>query len=400
MDSTPGHSALKQICILGSTGSIGVSTLSVIESHPDRFTVASLAAGRNLDAAFAQCRRWRPRFISVATEDLASQLAAKLKAAGITEIEVGYGRAGTVHAATLPQVDFVVSAIVGLAGLEATFAAVAAGKPVGLANKEAMVAAGEILNRVAGQRNVPLLPIDSEHNAIHQCMRGGTLAEVKRIWLTASGGPFRQLPLDQFDNITVEQALRHPTWVMGQRITIDSATMLNKGLEIIEACRLFHLAPSAVRVTVHPQSTVHSLVEFIDGSILAQISVTDMRLPILYAMSYPERVTSDLNFDLAALGQLNFEPPDLVRFPCLRLAYEAAEAGGAACIALNAADEIAVEAFLEGSIAFTSIPRTIEAVLEATPSNHPETIQEVLELDAEARRTAKSVVSGFLPVLR
>jgi 1-deoxy-D-xylulose-5-phosphate reductoisomerase len=289
---------------------------------------------------------------------------------------------------------------VGLAGLEATFAAVAAGKPVGLANKEAMVAAGEILNRVARQNKVPLLPIDSEHNAIHQCMRGGTADEVKRIWLTASGGPFRQLPLDQFANITVEQALRHPTWVMGQRITIDSATMLNKGLEIIEACRLFHLAPSAVRVTVHPQSTVHSLVEFVDGSILAQISVTDMRLPILYAMSFPERVPSDLTFDLAALGQLNFEPPDLLRFPCLRLAYEAAEAGGAACIALNAADEIAVEAFLEGSIAFTAIPRTIEAVLGATPSKHPETIQEVLELDAEARRKAKSVVSGFLPVLR
>jgi 1-deoxy-D-xylulose-5-phosphate reductoisomerase len=223
---------------------------------------------------------------------------------------------------------------------------------------------------------------------------------VKRIWLTASGGPFRQLPLDQFANITVEQALRHPTWVMGQRITIDSATMLNKGLEIIEACRLFHLPPSAVKVTVHPQSTVHSLVEFVDGSILAQISVTDMRLPILYAMSFPERVPSDLTFDLAALGQLNFEPPDFARFPCLRLAYESAEAGGAACIALNAADEIAVEAFLEGSIAFTSIPRTIEAVLEATPSKHPETIQEVLELDAEARRMAKSVVSGFLPVLR
>ena len=400
MDSTPGRPALKHICILGSTGSIGVSTLSVIESHPERFAVASLAAGRNLDAAFAQCQRWHPRFVSMATEELAAQLASKLKSAGISGIEVGYGTAGTIHAATLPQVDFVVSAIVGLAGLEATFAAVAAGKPVGLANKEAMVAAGEILNRVARQNKVPLLPIDSEHNAIHQCMRGGTADEVKRIWLTASGGPFRQLPLDQFANITVEQALRHPTWVMGQRITIDSATMLNKGLEIIEACRLFHLAPSAVRVTVHPQSTVHSLVEFVDGSILAQISVTDMRLPILYAMSFPERVPSDLTFDLATLGQLNFEPPDLLRFPCLRLAYEAAEAGGAACIALNAADEIAVEAFLEGSIAFTSIPRTIEAVLGATPSRHPETIQEVLELDAEARRKAKSVVSGFLPVLR
>jgi 1-deoxy-D-xylulose-5-phosphate reductoisomerase len=400
MDSTPGYPALKQICILGSTGSIGVSTLSVIESHPDRFTVASLAAGRNIDAAFAQCQRWRPRIMSMATEDLATQLNLRLKAAGITGIEIVHGSAGTIRAATLPQVDFVVSAIVGLSGLEATFAAVAAGKPVGLANKEAMVAAGEILNRLSRQNNVPLLPIDSEHNAIHQCMRGGTVAEVKRIWLTASGGPFRRLPLDQFANITVEQALRHPTWVMGQRITIDSATMLNKGLEIIEACRLFHLAPSAIKVTVHPQSTVHSLVEFVDGSILAQISVTDMRLPILYAMSYPERVPSDLTFDLATLGQLNFEPPDFARFPCLRLAYEAAEAGGAACIALNAADEIAVEAFLEGSIAFTSIPRTIEAVLEATPANHPETIQEVLVLDAEARRMAKSVVSGFLPVLR
>jgi 1-deoxy-D-xylulose-5-phosphate reductoisomerase len=400
MDSTPVHPALKQICILGSTGSIGVSTLSVIESHPNRFTVASLAAGRNIDSAFAQCQRWRPRVISMATEELAAQLAVHLKGAGISGIEVVHGAAGTIRAATLPEVDFVVSAIVGLSGLEATFAAVAAGKPVGLANKEAMVAAGEILNRVASQRNVPLLPIDSEHNAIHQCMRGGTAAEVKRIWLTASGGPFRRLPLDQFANITVEQALRHPTWVMGQRITIDSATMLNKGLEVIEACRLFHLAPFAIKVTVHPQSTVHSLVEFVDGSILAQISVTDMRLPILYAMSYPERVPSDLTFDLAALGQLDFEPPDFARFPCLRLAYAAAEAGGAACIALNAADEIAVEAFLEGSIAFTSIPRTIEAVLEATPANHPETIQEVLALDAEARRMAKSVVSGFSPVLR
>jgi 1-deoxy-D-xylulose-5-phosphate reductoisomerase len=311
-----------------------------------------------------------------------------------------HGTAGTVHAATLPQVDFVVSAIVGLAGLEATYAAVAAGKPVGLANKEAMVAAGEILTQLARRDQVPLLPIDSEHNAIHQCMRGGARAEVRRIWLTASGGPFRQLPADQFQHITVEQALRHPTWVMGRRVTIDSATLLNKGLEIIEACRLFDLSPSEVRVTVHPQSAVHSLVEYVDGSILAQISVTDMRLPILYALSYPERVPSELTFDMAALGQLSFEPPDMERFPCLRLAYEAAEAGGAACIALNAADEIAVGAFLEGTIPFTSIPRTIEAVLEVTPPRHPETIQEVLLLDEEARRVAQSVVSGFSPALR
>jgi 1-deoxy-D-xylulose-5-phosphate reductoisomerase len=392
--------ALKHLCILGSTGSIGTSTLSIVERYPERFAVASLAAGRNLDLAFAQCRQWHPQLISVATEELAGELSARLKAAGLTDTEVVYGAAGTVGAATLPAVDFVVSAIVGLGGLEATHAAVAAGKQVGLANKEALVAAGEILTRLARDRKVPLLPIDSEHNAIHQCLRGGSQAEVRRIWLTASGGPFRQLPADQFQHITVEQALRHPTWVMGRRVTIDSATLLNKGLEIIEACRLFDLPPSAVRVTVHPQSAVHSLVEFVDGSILAQISVTDMRLPILYALSFPERVPSELTFDMATLGQLSFEPPDFARFPCLRLAYQAAEIGGAACIALNAADEVAVEAFLEGTIPFTSIPRTIEAVLEVTPSRHPETIQEVLQLDLEARRMAHRVVSGFSPALR
>jgi 1-deoxy-D-xylulose-5-phosphate reductoisomerase len=392
--------ALKHLCILGSTGSIGTSTLSIVERYPERFAVTSLVAGRNLDLAFDQCRQWRPLLVSVATEQLASELSSRLKAAGLTETEVVYGSAGTVSAATLPGVDFVVSAIVGLAGLEATYAAVAAGKQVGLANKEAMVAAGEILTRLARDRKVPLLPIDSEHNAIHQCMRGGSRAEVHRIWLTASGGPFRQLPADQFSHITVEQALRHPTWVMGRRVTIDSATLLNKGLEIIEACRLFDLQPSAVKVTVHPQSAVHSLVEFVDGSILAQLSVTDMRLPILYAMSYPERVASDLTFDMATLGQLSFEPPDFARFPCLRLAYQAAETGGAACIALNAADEVAVQAFLEGTIPFTSIPRTIEAVLESTPSRHPETIQEVLLLDEEARRMAHRVVSGLSPALR
>ena len=391
---------MKHLCILGSTGSIGTSTLSIVERYPQRFAVASLAAGRNLDLAFAQCRQWRPQLISVATEELAGELSSRLKAAGLTDTEVVYGTAGTVRAATLPEVDFVVSAIVGLAGLEATHAAVAAGKQVGLANKEAMVAAGEILTRLARDRKVPLLPIDSEHNAIHQCLRGGSPAEVRRIWLTASGGPFRQLPADQFQHITVEQALRHPTWVMGRRVTIDSATLLNKGLEIIEACRLFDLPPSAVRVTVHPQSAVHSLVEFVDGSILAQISITDMRLPILYALSFPERVPSELTFDMATLGQLSFEPPDFARFPCLRLAYQAAETGGAACIALNAADEVAVEAFLEGTIPFTSIPRTIEAVLEVTPSRHPETIQEVLQLDQEARRLAHRVVSGFSPALR
>lgn len=379
---------MKQIAILGSTGSIGQSTLSIIRSYPERFRVASLAAGYNLESAFQQCLEWRPRVVSIATEESAADLHLRLKAAGVTGTEVVHGTAGTVRVATLPEVDFVVSAIVGVAGLEATYAAVQAGKPVGLANKEAMVAAGEILTAAARAKKVPLLPVDSEHNAIHQCMRAGKKGEIRRLWLTASGGPFRDLPLSEFPRITVSQALRHPTWVMGRRITIDSATMLNKGLEIIEACRLFDLSPSAVKVTVHPQSTVHSLVEYIDGSILAQISVTDMRLPILYAMSYPERVESELTFDMSTLGQLNFQPPDFERFPCLRLAYEAAEKGGAHSIALNAADEVAVEAFLEGKIPFTAIPRTIEAVLRGTSEDHPSTISEVLALDQEARRAA------------
>jgi 1-deoxy-D-xylulose-5-phosphate reductoisomerase len=329
----------------------------------------------------------------MATPELAARLETKLSEAGITGIEVVFGTAGTVRVATLSEADFVVSAIVGVAGLEATYAAVEAGKPVGLANKEAMVAAGEILTAAARSRNVPLLPIDSEHNAVHQCMRAGEKRDVKRIWLTASGGPFRNLPLSDFDKITVEQALKHPTWVMGRRITIDSATLLNKGLEIIEACRLFDLPPSAVKVTVHPESTVHSFVEYVDGSILAQISVTDMRLPILYAMSYPERVESDLTFDMASLAQLNFQPPDFERFPCLRLAYEAAEIGGAHPIALNAADEVAVEAFLERAIPFSAIPRTIERVLEGTPETHPATIAEVLALDRQAREVAAEAVA-------
>ncbi len=383
---------MKRLAILGSTGSIGQSTLSIVEQFPERFRVAALAAGRNVDEAFAQAVRWRPKVVSLATEDLAGQLAARLREARVGGIDVAHGAAGTVACSTLAEVDFVVSAIVGVAGLEATHAAILAGKSVGLANKECMVAAGEILTAAARERNVPILPIDSEHNAVHQCLRVGTHAEVKTIWLTASGGPFRQLPLNQFDGITPEQALKHPTWVMGRRITIDSATMLNKGLEVIEACRLFDVAPSQVRVAVHPQSTVHSLVEYVDGSILAQISVTDMRLPILYALAYPERPASTLTFDLAALRHLEFEPPDFERFPCLRLGFEAAEKGGAHCIALNAADEVAVEAFLERRISFMGIPRTIEKVLASTPEAHPATIADVLAADREARQTAHALL--------
>jgi 1-deoxy-D-xylulose-5-phosphate reductoisomerase len=384
---------LKRLAILGSTGSIGQSTLSIVEQFPDRYSVATLAAGRNVDEAFAQASRWRPKIVSLATEELADALKKRLHESGVTGIDVVYGAEGTVACSTHPEADFVVSAIVGVAGLEATHAAILAGKPVGLANKECMVAAGEILTAAARQRKVPILPIDSEHNAVHQCMRVGAHSEVKAIWLTASGGPFRKLPIDQFASITPEQALKHPTWVMGRRITIDSATMLNKGLEVIEACRLFDVPPSQVRVTVHPQSTVHSLVEYVDGSILAQISVTDMRLPILYALAYPERPASNLTFDLAALSHLDFEQPDFNRFPCLRLAYEAAEKGGAHCIALNAADEIAVEAFLDRRISFTGIPDTIEKVLASTPEAHPTTIADVLSADAEARQRARMFTS-------
>ncbi|WP_263379141.1 1-deoxy-D-xylulose-5-phosphate reductoisomerase [Granulicella paludicola] len=389
---------MKKIALLGSTGSIGQSTLSLCESYPDRFHPVALAAGTNLDVAFAQCERWRPQVISIATKELAHQLATRLREKGITGVEVVYGTAGTVRVATLPDADFVVSAIVGVAGLEATYAAVLSGKTIGLANKECLVAAGDLILAAAREQSVDLLPIDSEHNAIHQCLRGGASNEVKQIWLTASGGPFRNTPLADFEHITPAQALKHPTWVMGQRITVDSATMLNKGLEIIEACRLFNLPPSAVKVTVHPQSTIHSLVEYIDGSILAQISVTDMRLPILYALSYPERIAVEgktpLTFDMAALAHLDFQQPDFERFPCLRLAYEAAAASQNHCIALNAADEIAVDAFLNGKLPFLGIPRTIEKVLADTPTGSPASIQEVLAADLRARESARSFIGN------
>jgi 1-deoxy-D-xylulose-5-phosphate reductoisomerase len=384
---------MKRIAILGSTGSIGRSTLSVAESYPDRFQIVTLAAGSNLEAAFEQARRWRPRVISMAAEADAVALHSRLNREGLGEIEAVHGAAGAVRVATHSEVDFVVSAIVGVAGLEATYEAARAGKILGLANKECLVAAGELITAEARKRGVPLLPIDSEHNAVHQCMRGGRVEEVERVWLTASGGPFRNTPQSEFASITVEQALNHPTWKMGRRITIDSATLMNKGFEVIEACRLFHMPPRKVEVIVHPQSTIHSMVEFVDGSILAQFSVTDMRLPILYALTYPERIQSEMRFAVSDLRHLDFCPPDLKKFPCLRLAYQAAEAGGAKTVALNAADEVAVAAFLEGSIRFDEIPRIIEDVITATTSGALESIAKVLEADAEARRVAKQRVA-------
>jgi 1-deoxy-D-xylulose-5-phosphate reductoisomerase len=386
---------MKRIAILGSTGSIGRSTLSVAESYPERFQIVALAAGSNLEAAFEQALRWKPRVISMAAEKDAESLRKQLKNKGLGEIEVVHGAAGTVRVATHPEVDFVVSAIVGVAGLEATYEAVRAGKVLGLANKECLVAAGELITAEARKQNVALLPIDSEHNAVHQCMRGGRMEEVERVWLTASGGPFRNTPASEFASITVEQALNHPTWKMGRRITIDSATLMNKGFEVIEACRLFHVPPAKVEVMVHPQSTIHSMVEFIDGSILAQFSVTDMRLPILYALTYPERIQSDMRFSVSDLRHLDFTPPDLKKFPCLRLAYEAVEAGGAKTVALNAADEVAVAAFLEGNIRFDQIPRVIEDVLSETNSSSMDSVKTVLEADLNARQQARKRIANI-----
>ena len=383
---------MKRIAILGSTGSIGRSTLSVVESYPNRFQVATLAAGTNVELAFEQAVRWKPRVVSLANERDAEALREKFRGAGISETEVVDGASGTVRVATHPEVDFVVSAIVGVSGLEATYEAVRAGKAVGLANKECLVVAGELITAEARRQGKALLPIDSEHNAVHQCLRGGRMHEVERIWLTASGGPFLHTPKSEFASITVQQALNHPTWKMGKRITIDSATLMNKGFEVIEACRLFDISPDRVQVVVHPQSTIHSMVEFVDGSILAQISVTDMRLPILYALTYPDRIPSDLRFSIGDLRHLDFCPPDVAKFPCLALAYKAAEAGGGKTIALNAADEVAVAAFLDEQIEFEDIPRIIEEVMAATPAGHLESIQKVLVLDTEARLLATEIV--------
>ena len=380
---------MKRIAILGSTGSIGRSTLSVVESYPDRFQVATLAAGNNAELAFEQAVRWKPRVLSVAKEPDAETLRAKLHSAGLSEIEVVNGAAGTVRVATHPEVDFVVSAIVGVSGLEATYEAARAGKTVGLANKESLVVAGELITAEARKQGKPLLPIDSEHNAVHQCLRGGRMEEVERIWLTASGGPFLKTPKSEFASITVQQALNHPTWKMGKRITIDSATLMNKGFEVIEARWLFDMRPEQIDVIIHPQSVVHSFVEFVDGAVLAQLAPPDMRMPIQYALTYPARVTSNqVALDWTKLRHLDFEKASTRRFPCLRLAREALKKGGAWPCALNAADEVAVAAFLEGRLPFLGIPEVIEAVLERTPKVKFGSIADVLAADAEARRLA------------
>ncbi len=387
---------MKHIAILGSTGSIGRQCLSVVESLPGRFAVVALAAGANLEQLARQVQQHRPQLVSVADARRADQLAERLRAQGPAPLpEIRWGSAGLESVATHPEAELVVSAAVGVVGLEATYAAVRQGKQVALSNKEVLVAAGELLMAAARARGVELLPVDSEHNAIHQCLRAGTPREVRRLVLTASGGPFRKTPLSRLAQATPEQALAHPNWRMGQRITIDSATLMNKGFEVIEAHWLFGMDLERIDVVIHPQSTVHSMVEFVDGSILAQLGPTDMRVPIQYALTYPERVTSNANgcqLDWAALRRLDFEKVSLRRFPCLALAREALRKRGALPCALNAADEVAVAAFLERRLAFPGIARVIERVLERMPSARFAGIADVLGADAEARRLAREEV--------
>lgn len=385
---------MKRIAILGSTGSIGRQTLAVVEAMPERFGVAALSAGNNIEQLAAQIARHNPELVSVATPDAADALAEKLCAAGMAKLpEIQHGPAGMLAVATHPGAATLVSAAVGVVGLEATYAAVKAGKQVALSNKEVLVAAGEIVMAAARAANVELLPVDSEHNAIHQCLRAGQHGEVKRLILTASGGPFRKTHLAKMAAATPEQALAHPNWRMGRRITIDSATLVNKGFEVIEAHWLFDMRPDQIDVVIHPQSTIHSMVEYVDGSILAQLGPTDMRMPIQYALTYPERAASnEIALDWGKLRRLDFEKVSTRRFPCLRLAREALRRKGAFPCAFNAADEVAVEAFLERRIPFFGIAEVIERVLEQAPKLKIAAIEDVLAADAEARRMAREEV--------
>jgi 1-deoxy-D-xylulose-5-phosphate reductoisomerase len=386
---------VNHLAILGSTGSIGRQCLSVVESLPNQFVVCGLGAGSNLDELVSQIERHRPNVVSVADAQKADELAERLRARKIAPLPaIHHGREGMLTIATLARAEIVVSAAVGIVGLEATYEAVKLGKTVALSNKEVLVAAGELVMAAAKRAGRELLPVDSEHNAVHQCLRGGKSTEVRRLVLTASGGPFRKTPLSNFDSITPEQALAHPNWRMGNRITIDSATMMNKGFEIIEARWLFGMRPDQIDVVIHPQSTVHSFVEFIDGSVLAQLGPTDMRMPIQYALTYPERLASNqIALEWKKLKRLDFASASIRRFPCLKLAREAMKKGGALPCALNAADEVAVAAFLERRLSFPGIAEVIESVLARTPRVKFENMSDVLAADAEARRMAREEVA-------
>ena len=387
---------MKILTILGSTGSIGVSTLDVVGRHPEKYRVHALVAGNNVSLLSQQILDFAPRIVVTATEQSRESLIKRLAESALSKKDwpdLLYGPQARVETAVDPEVDFVMSAIVGVAGLEATYEGIRSGKRVGLANKEVLVASGELVIDAAKKFGTELIPVDSEHNGAHQCLRAGARNEVARLILTASGGPFRETSPEKLATVTPAEALNHPTWKMGQRITIDSATLMNKGFEVIEACWLFDFSADNVDVVIHPQSTVHAMVEYNDGSVIAQISATDMRMPIQYALTYPAREAAPVpRLDWTQARNWNFSAPDFDKFPALGLAYQALREGGSATCTLNAADEVAVEAFLREEITFPSIPAVIEETLARVPNCRPGSIQEVLEVDEQSRSVARQVV--------
>ncbi|HYJ88047.1 MAG TPA: 1-deoxy-D-xylulose-5-phosphate reductoisomerase [Pyrinomonadaceae bacterium] len=389
----------KGIAILGSTGSIGCNTLRVVESlGSEQFRVVALGAGQNVKALADQIARYLPELVSVETEEAAHDLRVLLVERNIDLPRIIVGESGLIEIATHPQADTVVSATVGAIGFVPTLRALEAGKRVALANKETLVMAGELMTRAARASGAELLPVDSEHNALHQCLRGEERSEVRRIVLTASGGPFRTKTLTEMRESSVSEALRHPTWSMGAKITIDSATLMNKGLEVIEAHWLFGFLPDQIGIVVHPESVVHSMIELVDGSVIAQMGVTDMRHAIQYALTYPERHACELPpLDLTAMSALHFEPPDLERFPCIALAYRALREGGTLPAAMNAANEEAVQAFIDERICLTDIPRVIEAVMDNHQTRPATELATVLEADASARLLARAEIEGSAP---
>jgi 1-deoxy-D-xylulose-5-phosphate reductoisomerase len=383
---------MKAISILGATGSVGVTTLDVLSRFPDRFRVVAMAAGRNLTLLAEQARRFQPELISVESAELAAELARSLFP---LKPHILYGEEGAIAVATHPDASLVMSALVGALGLRPTLAAIKAGKDIAFANKEVLVIAGKLITRAVRENGVRLLPVDSEHNAIFQCLEGKPRATLKRIILTASGGPFRLWPAERFRSITVSDALNHPTWRMGNKITIDSATLMNKGLEVIEAHWLFDVTPAEISVVIHPQSVVHSMVEMIDGSVLAQMAVPDMAIPVAFALGYPERLPlSHLKtLSLIECGSLTFEEPDTKRFPCLALAYEALRAGGSMPACLNAANEELVASFLAGKSSFADIPSHLEAIMSRHANRSGGTLEDLLETDGWARIAARERVA-------
>ena len=385
---------MKRLAVVGSTGSIGQNTLRVVEHLSDRFRIFALAANSAVDRLAEQTATFRPDVVAIADAPHADQFRKRCLDLRIAVPEIVTGQRGLRQIASATEVDTVVSAAVGAAGLEPTYSAVAAGKTVALANKEAMVLAGELLCKTALRTGARVIPVDSEHSAVDQCLRSGEHGEVRRLILTASGGPFRETPVEEFGSITPEQALKHPTWRMGKRITMDSATLMNKGLEVIEARWLFNIVPEKIDIMVHPQSVVHSMVEFVDGSVIAQLGTADMRQPIQYALTYPERLPSPVpSLDWTAVPRLDFAPPDRQKFSCIGLAYRAIQMGGTAPAVLNAADEVVVEAFLDKKIPFSVIPQIIAATLDAHDVQPANDLESIMKADAWARYEARRRLS-------